>query len=323
MGKKGAGLAVDELNFLQNRLGLGAGFNPDLFKQAAPTQQGLGTPEDEAALRAQLLASFGQGQTGAATNQAGIQDIIQRLIGVQTGAAGQPNLANLDPAAQSSLNAITQANQEALNLQQQEARNQLTQNLFGSGTAQSTIALDQAGRLNFGQGQLQSQLLSDAAQRELGLRTDVSNRALQSLGLQGNILGTAGGLQVNAGELGGRDAALRAQLLEGAFGRGLTRDVTSAGFTENERQRAFNQDQFRQSLLSNLGSQTAGQQATRVGPLPAILNAGLSLASAAIPGGGALGGSLLSKIPGISKLLKPATTATSGANPIGQGFYRA
>lgn len=288
MGKKSAGLAVDELNFLQNRLGLGAGFNPDQFKQAAPTQQGVGQPEDEAALRAQLLGAIGGDITAGGQNQAGIQDIIQRLIGVQQSTAGQPQLANLDAGAQGSLDAITRANQEKLRLQQEQQRNELVQNLFGSGTAQSTIALDQGGRLNFGQGQLQSQLLADAAQRELGLRNDVSNRALQSLGLQGQTLGTAGGLQTQAGQLGQQGASLRSSLLDSILGRGLQRDVTGAGFTEAERQRAFNQDQFRQSLLSNLGQQTAGFQGQRTNPLTNILNAGLSLASSLVPGGALL-----------------------------------
>lgn len=294
MGKKGAGLAVDELNFLQNRLGLGAGFNPDQFKQASPLQPGVGAPADEEALRAALLQSVGgDAAGGGATN-----DIIQRLLGLQTTAAGQPNLATLDPGAQSSLNAITQANQEKLNLQRQESQNQLTQNLFGSGLGQSTIALDQAGRLNYGNDALQAQLLGDAGQRELGLRNSVSDRALQSLGLQGNVLGTAG-------DLSGRDASLRSGMLDSALNRGFNRDATNAGFVENERQRGFNQDQFRSQLLAGLGQQTASAQGTRQNPWMQVANAGLSLAGAAMPGGGTAGGGLLSKLGGLFKK-KPA-----------------
>jgi len=308
MGKTGAGLGVDELNFLQNRLGLGAGFNPDQFKQAAPTQPGVGTPDDEAALRAALLQSVGGDVAGAGQNQAGINDIIQRMLGLQQTTAGQPNLANLDASAQGSLDAIAKANQAKFDLGRQDAQNTLVQNLFGNGTAQSSIALDQAGRLNYGQDQLQSQLLADAANRELGLRSDVSNRALQSLGLQSSTLGQAGGLAVNAGELGNREASLRTGLLDSVLGRGLQRNTTNAGLIENERQRGFNQDQFRQGLLGTIGQNTATLQAGRTSPVSSILNGALSLASAAVPGGGTLGTSLLSKIPGLSSIFKPQQT---------------
>ena len=308
MGKTGAGLGVQELNFLQNRLGLGAGFDPDQFKNLAPGATGYETPEDEARLRAQLLSSVGGDGTGANTNQAGINDIIQRLIGVQQTTAGTPQLATLDAGAQGSLDAISRANQAAFDLRRQQAQNELLQGLFGSGTAQSTIALDQAGRLNYGQDALQAQLLSDAAQRELGLRNTISDRLLANLGLQTQTLGQAGGLAVNAGELGSRDAQLRASLLDSVLGRGFQREAGNVAVNQAERARAFNQDQFRQSLLSNLGNQTAALQSQRQSPLGKVLNAGLSLASFALPGGGTIGGSLLSKLPGLSTLLKPRSS---------------
>lgn len=303
MGKYGAGAGVDELNFTQNRLGLGAGFDPDQYKHAAPGQMGVSTPDDEAALRNQLLQQYGQTQNQPAAGSANLDEAIKRLFGVQTTAAGQPNLANLDPAAQSALAAITQANQSKFDLGRQNAQNQLLQGLFGSGTAQSTIALDQAGRLNYGQDALQAQLLGDAAQRELGLRNDVSNRALQSLGLQTGALTNAGNLATNQGQLGQQQNQLNAQFLDSLLKQGLQRDVANAGFTENAINRAYNQDQFRSQLLAGLGQQTAQMQSQRVNPWSKALNAGLSLASFAIPGGGTLGGSLLGKIPGLGSIL--------------------
>src|SRR5262245_45626415 len=117
MGTSGSALGVRELNFLQNRLGVGAGFDPDQFKNAAPTQGGIATPGDEAALRAQLLGSVNNTVAGGGQN-ANIDEIMKRLLGVQTTAANAPQLANLDPAAKASLDAITAGNKGALDLQQ-------------------------------------------------------------------------------------------------------------------------------------------------------------------------------------------------------------
>jgi hypothetical protein len=312
MGAKGNALGVQELNFLQNRLGLGAGFDPDLFKHAAPQTQTLMTPEDEAALRAQLLGQFGGDQTAAGANQAQIGDIIQRMLGLQQTAGEQPQLANLDQASIAALNQIKQANQAALELQQTQQRDDLVNSLFGSGVEKSTIALDQAGRLNYGQGALQAQLLGDAGQRELALRNSISDRGLQSLGLQGSILGNAAGTAVNQGQLGTEQSRMRAQLLDSLFGRGLQRDLTNTEVTENERNRAFGQDQFRSNTLANLGTQTAGLQSQRTSPVSSILNGVLGAASFALPGGGTMGGALLSKIPGLSNILKPATKPVGG-----------
>lgn len=287
MGKKGAGLAVDELNFLQNRLGLGKGFDPFSFTTGANAGV-FAQPQDEATLRAQLLQKFtGGGATG------GNEDIIAKLLGVQGKAAGMPELADLDPAAKAALEAITNANMAKFTTTQDAERVQLLNDLFGSGTEKSTIALDKAGRSLFGQGANLAQLLSDAAQRELQVREFGTQSGLQNFGLQANILQQAGGLGLSA-------QAQQQQLLESLIAGATQRQQFGTGV-----------DLQRQQLLSGLGQQVAGQQAQRKGSVGTILSTALSLGSSLLPGGGTLGGTLLSKIPGLSSIFRAPSSGES------------
>jgi hypothetical protein len=92
-------------------------------------------------------------------------------------------------------------------------------------------------------------------------------------------------------------------LLQALFGNQLTRDVGNEELAAGERNRLQQDVQFREGNLLNLAAQRAGVQATRKSGFgdwaPSILSGGLSLASFALPGGGSLGGKLLSRIPGL------------------------
>jgi len=298
-----ASTANNEFLLAGNQLGLNAAQSGSIRDplNAAAGLKPVMTPEDEANLRAQLLKEYSA--TSGANPGTINPDFQNTLKAIQGQIAGQGNLATLDPAAQQALAAITQGNQSKFDLNQTNLKQDLLNNLFGAGTERSTIALDQGGRLAYGQGALQSQLLADAAQRELGLRSDVSNRNLQNLQLQAGVTGQ--GADIALGEQGllqqGQNA--RGSLLQALFGNQLTSDVGNDELAAGERNRLQQDVQFREGNLLNLAAQRAGVQATRKSGFgdyaPAILGGALSLGSFALPGGGSLGGKLLSKIPGL------------------------
>jgi hypothetical protein len=277
-----AGSANNELLLAGNQLGLNAGQSGSIRDplNAAPGVTAVQTPEDEANLRAQLLKEYSatSGMNPGSINP----DFQNTLKTIQTQLAGQPNLATLDPAAQASLSAITAGNQEKFDLQQTQLKQDLLNNLFGAGTERSTIALDAGGRLAYGTGANQAQLLADAAQRELGLRSDVSNRTLQNLQLQAGVTGQGGNLALGEQQLLQQGQNARGSLLNALFGNQLTRDQGNVQAGLQNRQLLQQDAQFREGNVLDLAAKRAGIQAGRKSGFGdwagQIIPAGLSLA---------------------------------------------
>jgi len=297
-----AGSAINEFLLAGNQLGLNAAQSGNIRTglNAAPGVTPVTTPEDEANLRAQLLQQYGQtAAMGPGTINPDFQNTLKTIQGQL---AAQPNLATLDPAAQQALAQITAGNQEKFNLQQTNLKQDLLNNLFGAGTERSTIALDQGGRLAYGQGALQSQLLADAAQRELGLRGDVSNRALQNLNLQAGVTGQGGNLALGEQQLLQQGQNARGSLLNALFGNQLTRDVGNEERSIENRKLLQQDAQFREGNVLNLAAQRAGIQAGRKSGFGdyagQIIPSILSLGSLALPGGGLFGGKKNTTSPG-------------------------
>jgi len=106
-------------------------------------------------------------------------------------------LPGLDAASQSGLAATTAAEQSAANINFRDAFDKALADLYGGGVAQSTIATDAEGRLAVDKANVFSQIAGRDADRALALRQYLGGAGLQALGLQGQTLGTAGGLEQN------------------------------------------------------------------------------------------------------------------------------
>lgn len=298
MPRAGAAAANDELLLAGNQLGLNAAQSGDIRTglNNAPQLGTVTTPQDEASLKSSALNQYLQ--TAALPGNIN-PDFQNTLKAIQTNVAGAPQLQTLDAASKGNLDAITAASQAKFDLQQGDLKRDLLNNLFGAGTERSTIALDQGGRLAYGLGANQAQLLSDAANRELTLRNQLSDRFLQNAQLQAGITGQGADIALQEAGLQQQGQNARAGLLSNLFGQQLTRDVTNEELKAAERNRLQQDVQFREGNLLDLAQGRAGIQSTRKSGLQQALSGALALGSFALPGGGSLGGTLLKKIPGL------------------------
>lgn len=297
--------AVDELLLAGNQLGINAptATNPGSSTirdnlNAAPKLEPIQVTPDAATLRTNALNSY-LGQSALPGTLP--PDVQNSLKAIQSQLATAPQLQQLDAGAKGSLDAITAGNQAKFDLNQTQVKQDLLNKLFGNGTNRSTIALDEGGRLAYGQGANQAQLLADAASRELGLRTDASNRFLQNQQLQAGVVGQQGEIGLQEINQQNQAQAQRGNLLSQLLGQNLTQGVSNAELGANERNRLQQDAQFREGNVINLAQGRSGIQNARKSGLEQALAGGLSLASFALPGGGSIGGSLLSKIPGLGK----------------------
>lgn len=114
----------------------------------------------------------------------------------------------LDANTKSQLDALSAAEQGAVNLQGQANRDKLASQLYsqfgqqtpsGPGTVDKNMVTglaDQIGaRFEYGQDQLNRQVQADAASRYLDTQKYMGNQLLSALGLEGSTLGTAAGAQ--------------------------------------------------------------------------------------------------------------------------------
>lgn len=119
---------------------------------------------------------------------------ISQIAGLSNQMAGLSNAPQLDAGQMANLNAITNAQRSQAQLGRNDVVDRLKAGLFGQGTQQSTIALDQAGRAGYGQAQIASQIEGDAGQRMLQQQQQMFQNSLAKLGGAGGLMGSAAGL---------------------------------------------------------------------------------------------------------------------------------
>lgn len=106
-------------------------------------------------------------------------DQAMQILTQRASQAIPEQLPTLDQATQAELKAISQATNEQLSQMFKTAQSDLITGLYGSGNNRSTLANDASARLLQEQGLVKSQTLSDAANRELSLRTGLRGQQIQ------------------------------------------------------------------------------------------------------------------------------------------------
>lgn len=164
-------------------------------------------------------------------------------------------LATLDPQTLANLQAMKQAQIGELDLSFKENKDQLLQDLYGRGMQNSTVALDQSGRLLYGRDQIQRQIGSDDAQRQIGLQQFITQQLLE------NYLGQA--------------STVRDQANFSAQQAGLSQANDLASMQSGLQNSMFNAGNQQQSLMMN--AQNALQKAlagNETGLQQSLFNAG-------------------------------------------------
>ncbi|MEM3145986.1 MAG: hypothetical protein QW838_02880 [Candidatus Nitrosotenuis sp.] len=201
----------------------------------------------------------------------------------------------LPPDARAALSAMTRAAQERTALVREQENQQLVADLFGRGVPQSTIALDQAGRLTYGHSALEAQIMADAAQRELDLRQRLFENQLRSLTSAGQLGVNRGQLGLGVGQLGLglldarnteianmlRQQALRAELLSQFVNDYRQLSMLDAELAQRERERIQN---F--GLTFDLESRRLAEQAAAMRPRGGLLGGLLGGLGMFLPGFG-------------------------------------
>jgi hypothetical protein len=250
----------------------------------------LYTQQSEALARGEIPEGLDSGTSNYLSR---LDDVINRL--------SNTGLANLDPQTQAALASIQNATQARLAQQFQDESSSLVAQLFGQGVNRSSIAGEQAGRLLGQQGLVQSQVLSDAAQRELSVRQFLTQLEQQNAALAGQTLLEGAGLnlqdftarQALADERAGRSQ----QLLSDILNQLLQREIAGSQLEQSGRridlEELFGREQ---SLLARDAFELQARQQRRANNplskiLSGVLGAGLSFATGglSIPGLGGLG----------------------------------
>lgn len=128
------------------------------------------------------------GGGGGGMQQGG--EIVNRLM------ANRGALGELDTATQAQLAKVKEAELMALQKTMGEQSASLLENMFGRGVQRSTIAGRVGEQLVASQGLAAAQVESGAAQREIALRQDISNRAVEELAVASKELDSQRGFQV-------------------------------------------------------------------------------------------------------------------------------
>lgn len=127
----------------------------------------------------------------------------------QIGAGG--GLPNLDPRTLGQLGAIFQPQMDQMNADFGQQKDQMLNDLFGRGMAQSTAATDAGGKLLTGRSTAMNQILGQKAQAELGLRQQLMEQ-IGSKAAAGAFRGGGGMVPPNA--FGGTvDGALTSSIM--------------------------------------------------------------------------------------------------------------
>lgn len=246
------------------------------------------------------------------TQQQSRSDLINRMLGISDRLEASPTLGTPDPSVAGLLAQINNNAQTQLNNQFQNQQAQLTADLFGSGINRSSIAADQAGRLMGQQGLAQAQLMSDAAQRDLGIRQFLAQMQQQNLALSGQNLLQGAGIELEGQKVNQQGQMGALNFLSQILNQSLQRElgVGSLGLQERgqslaERQ-ALDQNQF------NLAQLDLAQKQARGGLLKAILGGAASLGGSLL--GGPLGGRLFGSVFG-------QATGGGGSLPAWNGSY--
>lgn len=87
-----------------------------------------------------------------------------------TAPSAAPGLPELDANTRQSLNAMTQSQLGQLDIDFQQQRQGLINDLFSKGMQGSSVGGDLGGKLLFGRGQLMNEVLGQAAEREMAIR---------------------------------------------------------------------------------------------------------------------------------------------------------
>ena len=194
-------------------------------------------------------------------------DQAMKLLTQRTSQAIPEQLPTLDEATQAELKAISQATDAQLSQMFEKSKGDLVAGLYGSGTNRSTLANDASARLLQEQGLVKSQSLSDAATRELSLRTGLRGQQIQ----------------------------LREQdinYLMGLLGQDTARAVPSAQLGVEQSQLGENSRQFDLQYQLEQEKMRQAQKSQLMNLLSGIASVGLS----AIPVVGPVVGSIFSKL---------------------------
>lgn len=179
-------------------------------------------------------------------------------------------LRQLDPSVQGELDAIKASQMAEFEQFRGEERDKLLTQLFGKGVNRSTVAGEAGDRLSRSLERTLLDIEGQSAERELGLRSEQTNRALQ---------GALAGLQ--------SDTALTAERLGAKTSRENVRDQLRAGLLESSKNReaatSSESEAAKLNLIGNIfGSQSGalanifGSEAGALAGLAGANTAGLS-----------------------------------------------
>lgn len=197
----------------------GGGGNGGTGGGGMPNAAQQGAPEDPGQMQDWLAAQgFGDltAQTAAdAANDLSLDPVWRnRMLEIANQMQGmQGKLIDLNPELAAELDKVMAAERGQADLAYGDAKDDLLLRAFGSGTQQSTIFGDAAGRLAYGQAQIGQQILSADAQRRLGLRTQMTEQAMANLNSQADVLGQGAQIDIAGLNVEGQNRDRRLQLL--------------------------------------------------------------------------------------------------------------
>lgn len=221
-------------------------FDPMSYLSGIPTNVGFATSNFNPASYISNDTKNFIGNIGA--NSAELKAIRDKM-------EADKGLAQLSPQELANLQAIKDAQVGELDLSFKENKGNLLEDLFGRGIQNSTVALDQGGKLLYGRDQLARQIGADAAQRQLGLQQFMTEQLLNNYNSQASTI--------------------RDQAQFSAQQAGLSQANDLASMQSALQNSMFNAGNQQQSLMMN--AQNALQkalQANQVGSQQSMFNAG-------------------------------------------------